>query len=377
MAEPFFDELPDGVCISDARGNILYMNPAAERLLDASAPQMRGRTLCQLLCGRLAVDGAPECASTCELLKPGSPVSGVTFRGSLGPKEVARWSESGVRRDSIWRNLRVRCLKASPSLIGEGKHLTLIEDASVDFELERQKEDWRQMIAHDLRSPLTSIYATIRLLQEAEEAGQPPPTESKELIGAAERSCRKMLELITLYLDVAKLDAGVSEINNEPLRLANAVRGELAEQEAVIRKKKLEVSASVPEGIVVEADADLLSRVVQNVLDNAVKFSPWGGRVEVSARILAGRAELTIQDSGPGIPAEELPLLFDRYHQARARRAGKIQGTGLGLTFCREALKIMRGSIAVESAPGEGARFLLVLPLAGPGREPASRGEDA
>jgi signal transduction histidine kinase len=372
MVEAFFDELPDGICISDARGSILYLNPAAERLLDLSNPRTQGRKLCEVLCGRLAVDGAPECATTCELLRPGSTAEAVTFRGNYGPREIATWNGSGVHRRAIWKNLRVRCLKASPSLIGEGKHLTLIEDVTVDFELERQKEDWRQMIAHDLRSPLTSIYATIRLFQESQDTDQPLPAESGELINAAERSSRKMLELITLYLDVAKLDAGVAEIHNAPIRLADAVRGEIAAQEAVARGKKQEIILTVPSEIVVEADPDLLSRVVQNVLDNAVKFTPWGGRVECSARVQGGQAELSIKDSGPGIAAEELPLLFDRYHQARARRAGKIQGTGLGLTFCREALKIMRGSIVVGSKLSEGTVFTIRLPLASPEKVPVS-----
>ena len=362
MIETFFDELSDGVCLSDARGNILYANPAAKNLLDISGPPVQAKTLCEVLCSHLAAAGASECASTCELLKPRSPTRAVTFRGDYGPKEIATWRDFTVQRRSVWKNLRVRCLKASPSLIGEGKHLTLIEDVSVDVEMERQKEDWRQMIAHDLRSPLTSIYAAIRLFQES--AGRPLAAGSGELIGAAERSCRKMLELITLYLDVARLDAGVAETKPAPIRLADALRAEIAEQDARAREKNLEVSLTAPDEIVVEADADLLSRVVQNVLDNAVKFSPWGGRVEVSARVDGEQAALSIKDGGPGIAAEELPLLFDRYHQARARRAGKIQGTGLGLTFCREALKVMRGSIGVDSKLSEGAEFTVRLPLA-------------
>jgi signal transduction histidine kinase len=370
MVEAFFDELPDGVCMTDAQGVILYMNPAAERLMDVPFARTAGRSLCGLLCGHLAVDGRTECASTCELLKPGSKAEAATFRGSCGPKEVATWKDFKVQRRSVWKNFRVRCLKSSGSLIGEGKHLAIIEDVSADVELEKQKEDWRQMIAHDLRSPLTSVYATIRIVQDA--AGR-LPEGSEKIVDAAERSCRKMLELINLYLDVAKLDAGAAEVKHVPISLAETVKGEIAALEAVARSKSLEILASVPEDIIVEGDPDLLSRVVQNVLDNAVKFTPWGGRVALNARAEGGVAELSIKDSGPGIPPEELPLLFDRYHQARARRAGKIQGTGLGLTFCREALKIMRGNIAAASG-GEGTEFSIRLPLAEHGKLPAPKG---
>jgi signal transduction histidine kinase len=370
MVEALFDELADGICISDANGGLRYLNPAAERLLDMTMARAHGRTLCEILCGHLAVGGASECASTCELLRPGSTAEAATFRGSYGPKEIASWKDFKVQRRSVWKNLRVRCLKSSSSLVGEGKHLTIIEDTSADLELERQKEDWRQMIAHDLRSPLTNIYATIRIFQDAE--GGPLPAGSEKLVAAAERSSRKMLELINLYLDVAKLDAGVAEIKHVPVRMADTVRAEISEQAAVARGKKLALSSSVPEDLFVEADPDLLSRVVQNILDNAVKFTPPGGRVEVTARADGGQGVLAVKDSGAGIAAEELPLLFDRYHQARARRAGKLQGTGLGLTFCREALKVMGGSISVASNPKEGTEFVIRLPLAAQGKNPAS-----
>ncbi|MFI5349134.1 MAG: ATP-binding protein [Elusimicrobiota bacterium] len=362
MSQELFDLLSDGICVSDPTGKILYANPAAARFFGVSHARVKGKRLCEVLCGHLAQGGAPECASTCELLKPGSNADTVTFRGNFGPQETASWKDFAVHRRYTWKPLRVRCLKPPPSFGGEGRHLTLIEDASADVEIERQREDWRQMIAHDLRSPLSNIYATICVAQEA--AGGPMPAGSRELIEAAARSCKKMLELITLYLDVAKLDAGVEEVKPAPLFLAKAVREEVAEQEPAMRGKQQEVAVAVPEEILVEADADLLSRVVQNVLDNAVKFTPAGGRIELSARVQGSEAELSIKDSGLGIPAEELPLLFDRYHQARARRAGRLQGTGLGLTFCKEALKIMRGGIDVESKPNEGTKFFIRLPLA-------------
>lgn len=361
MLETFFDELTDGICLTEGRGRIVYINPAAERLLDTTLERSAGTSLCSLLCGHLATGDSSECVSTCELLRPGSGAEAVTFRGAYGPKEVATWKDFKVQRRSIWKSLRVRCMKALPALTGKGRHLTVIEDVSAELELEHQKEDWRQMIAHDLRSPLTNVYAAIRLVQDA---GGAPPEGLDKIIDAAERSCRRMIRLITLYLDVARLDAGAVELRPAAIGLAEAVRAEMAAQATAVRDKKLEIAADVPAGLRVEADPELLSRVIQNVLDNAVKFSPMGGVVAVSARADAGQAELTVKDSGPGIPPEELPKVFDRFHQARARRLGKLQGTGLGLAFCRESLKLMGGGIAASSKPGEGAAFSIRLPLA-------------
>lgn len=357
MVEAFFDELADGICNSDARGNILYLNPAARHMLGLTDSGV-GRTLCAVLCGHLAAAGESECASTCRLLRPGSEGEAVTFQGNYGPHEVATWTNFRIRRQSVWKHLRVRCMKASASLVGEGKHLTIIEDVTADMELEKHKEEWRQMIAHDLRSPLTSVCATIRLLRES---GGIPPEGGVKLVEAAERSCGKMLELLNLYLDVAKLDAGAAEARLVPVRLADVVRAEISAQEAAARAKKLEITSAVPEDLVVAADPDLLGRVVQNVLDNAVKFTDFGGGVALAARREGGLAALMIADGGPGIAAEGLPQLFDRYHQASVR-PGALRGTGLGLAFCREALQLMGGSIEAASKPGEGAVFTVRLP---------------
>ncbi len=362
MDVAFLDEWPDGICMSDAQGDILYSNRVAEAILDVSHGAARGERLCELLCGHLAVGGARECASACELLKPGFSGKEVILRGSYGPKYIATWTDFNVKRRSVWKNLRVRCFKPFPPLAGEGKHLTIIEDCSAEVEIEKEKEEWRQKIAHDLRSPLTNIYATINLFKG--NAGRSLPEGSFELIEAAERSCRKILEMITLYLHVSQLDAGVVEIRRAPIRLTDLVRTEIAAQKATARVKRLEIFLAAPEEIVVEADSELLSRVVQNVLDNAVKFTPPGGRVVLSARVDGDQAELSIKDTGRGISPERLPFLFERSRRARAPRPDDNQGAGLGLFFCREALRKMRGGIAASSKLGEGAEFVICLPLA-------------
>lgn len=138
MLESLFDELTDGICLTEGQGRLVYMNPAAERLLDATLERSAAASLCSLLCGHLATDSASECASGCELRRPDSGAEAVTFRGAYGPKEVATWKDFKVQRRSIWKNLCVRCMKAPPAPTGEERRLTIIEDVSA--ELERRKE---------------------------------------------------------------------------------------------------------------------------------------------------------------------------------------------------------------------------------------------
>jgi signal transduction histidine kinase len=242
------------------------------------------------------------------------------------------------------------------------KRLTIIEDATAERDLERHKEDWRNMIAHDLRNPLTNIFGTLRLLEDETPEGTFSPEETR-MLGAAVRACRRMLELLNLYLDVAKLDAGLMTPHEEDVDLAELAKRAADEQEVAAREKGVALVASVAPGTAARADAALLSRVVQNLLGNALKFTGKGGRVEIAARRTAdGGVELCVTDNGRGIPAEDFPRIFDRFYQSESRHAGRTEGTGLGLTFCREAVMAMKGRIYVQSIPGLGTQFVISLP---------------
>lgn len=369
MIDKIFDALPDGICITDEAGSVLYMNPAAERLLEVPAMAAAGRPLCDTLCGHLAADGKSECATDCPVRGEHAPARSVTLSGRYQAPVSFAWSESRIQRRARMKNLRVRCLKTHGSLPGEGerRNVTLIEDATAERELEREleqhKEDWRSMIAHDLRSPLTSVYATLRMLEDAQDDGRPEAPDP-QLLDISVRSCRKMLELLDLYLDVAKLDAGLMPVQIEALDLSELVRGCIEEQAALAREKRIKVLASLSEHAALLGDAALLARVLQNVLNNALKYTPEGGQVTIKAIEEDGKVAISVHDNGPGIPPADLPLIFDRFHQAAARRSGGVQGTGLGLAFCREALKAMKGEISVSSPPRRGAEFTIRVPSA-------------
>lgn len=358
-----FEGLSDGVCVSDDTGRLLYMNPAAERLLDISLAQAGDLRLCDLLCGHISNDACSDCAATCALLvDPAAKTT--TIEGRLAQLPSFAWREGRIVRNDRSRALRVRCLTAETPWLGRArpaKHLTLIEDVGDRATLDAEREDWRNMIAHDLRNPLSVVYGALLSLQEA------PAADAKgELLEAAVRNCRRMTDLLDLYLDVAKLDAGLMPASVEPVDLGEAARAVVEQQAPLARSRGVRLESSVPEGIRAAADPALLARVLQNLVDNALKFTPSGGWVELGAeRGPSPMVRLTVTDTGAGIAPQELPLLFDRYHQAAARRAGRSQGTGLGLAFCRQALKAMKGRIAVDSEPGEGSRFTVELPRAG------------
>lgn len=343
---------------------ILYLNPAAERLLAVPLKQAREHSLCRLLCGHISTPDCADCVTRCALRDPVGTKKAVTFEGHY---DRGKFGRRGTKIDTIGRSreLHVRCLRSAPwpnsSLPDQ---LTIIEDVSARENMEKEREDWRNMIAHDLRSPLSCIYSSLRLTQENIESGSPEKPDA-QMIGIGVSNCRRMMSLLDLYLDVSKLDAECMRTEINELDFTGIVLRCVEEQSPLARERRIAVAVNVPPGLKVMADAELLPRVVQNLIGNALKFTPEGGRVELSADVRGRNAvQFSVADTGPGIARKEIPRLFDRYHQAKARREGKIKGTGLGLAFCRKALAVMKGDIRVKSKLGEGARFIISIPAA-------------
>ncbi|MBI3553394.1 MAG: PAS domain-containing sensor histidine kinase [Elusimicrobia bacterium] len=370
LLDPLFQGLGDGICVTGADGAILYMNAAACALLGVPGGRWPALSLCELLCGNLEGAGGRDFAAACPLRKSPCAVPGVTFAGRYGHHVSYDWTGFRIRKQEKWVYLKLRCMRMPTDLFGPDgeKRFIVIQDATAETELQQNKEDWRNMVAHDLRSPLTNIYGTLRVLEDLPE-GRPLGESDKKLIEIGSRGCRRMLELVELYLDIAKLDAALMPVSLQPVGLHDAVRECVEQQQPLARERRIEIDIDVPRHLEALADKELLARVLDNLLNNALKFSPEGGTIEVAARLeTGGRAALSVKDHGPGIAADDIPLMFDRFHQARARRAGRTQGTGLGLTFCKEAVRVMHGEIGVSSAPGIGSEFTIRLgtPVAAP-----------
>jgi signal transduction histidine kinase len=358
VLEAIFGALTDGVCLSDG-GRVTYLNPAAERLLGARPGARRDESACDMICGRLSAAGEAECASGCPLRDPAEPQQSVTFSGRHEAPPVYSWRELDVQRVARTRSLRVRCLRLEgTNPVGkEGLHLTLIEDASAEQELEARKEDWRSMVVHDLRAPLANVYGALRTVQDG------PGERDADALDIATRNCRRVMGLLDVYLDMAKIDAGRMSVKTAEVDVGACARTAVEELSYLARERSIRAVVDVAPGLRALADAGLLARVLQNLLHNAYKFSPNGGVVRVSAQAdEPGRAVLTVRNDGPLLTPEELPALFKRFSRGAAGATGR--GTGLGLAFCREALRAMGGEVAVASGPETGTVFTVVLPRA-------------
>lgn len=369
-----FDHFPDGVCLADAKGDVLYMNPAASSILGVRNDHRQVTNACGLLCGNLQLASGKDAKCDCALRQSNATAS-VTFQGRLGSRPNFNWRDERIQRNQSWWDLRVRCVRVWMPIdkrAGEDEelHLIIIEDATTAAALRRHREDWRTMVAHDLRQPLTAVFSALKLLEAIHPLVRPGAGgRESAVVATGLRSCRKMIELLDLYLDVARIDAGARPTKNEPTSVENVLNDVVDEAMGRASGAGVSMELDAHKEIFAAADAELFRRVISNLVDNAIKYNVKGGSVIVKAWQEEQAVCVSVKDTGRGIESGVLPHIFDRYYQAEARRAGRIQGTGLGLTFVQEAVKAMGGSVSVESEAGKGSTFVVTLKAAPPSVE--------
>lgn len=248
--------------------------------------------------------------------------------------------------------------------------LLLFRDLTEEIELDRLREDMTNMLVHDLRSPLSMVIGGLKLLPEAYELRD--PDRFQQILTMAHNSSDRILTLIDQLLDISQLERGQLPLRLEAVEieaLLREIRGRFAPT-AASDQITLMVAAdsNLPEAYV---DRALILRVLSNLVDNALKFTPDGGRVQLWARrdreagpnmLLVG-----VRDTGAGIPPEYQERVFEKFQQIPSTR-GRRRGTGLGLSFCKLVVEAHGGRIWVESKLGEGSTFLITLPLTYPGK---------
>jgi len=210
-------------------------------------------------------------------------------------------------------------------------------------------------VAHDLRTPLTRLRGVAELALQGE-----PNTQAYRdaLLDAMEESDRVLTMLNTL-MDISEAETGLMKLDLQPVRLDEVVRDAIELFEFVAQEKQITVT-TVASDLVVRADRNRLQQVLVNLLDNAIKYSASGGRVEISAEPRADEWVITVRDTGTGIPDEEIPRIWERLYRGDKSRSQR--GLGLGLSLVRAIINAHGGSIEVRSTVGKGSSFVIHLP---------------
>ena len=336
--QELFQDSIDPILISDQQGNILEANRQAEIFTGFDKDSLLTKAIN-------------------ELLANDQEFSGIDYE-EMTPGEI-RSIEAGLI-NSQGSQIPVRLFVRTVD-VEQGENLQwLVRDISERMKLDRLREDLISMIYHDLRSPLANIVSSLDVFNAMLPHDGDPAYRS--LLNIALRSTERIQRLTNSLLDISRLETGQPVVNLFSTSPVQLVADSVEAVSPVAESKNQIINIKIPpKSPPIMVDADMIRRVLINLLENAVKYSPPDGEISVGAEIKSEFAYIWVQDSGPGIPDEEREHIFDKF--TRLNPKGSQKGFGLGLAYCRLAIEGHRGKIWVESEPGKGSRFCFTLPL--------------
>jgi two-component system sensor histidine kinase GlrK len=257
-------------------------------------------------------------------------------------------------------NFEGKLLVRSPPEIGE---LAAAINSMCEklLELDRLKADFFASMSHELRTPLTSIKEGTGLLLDG--VGGEITEKQRKLLGILAEESNRLITVVNSLLDLSKMEAGMMTYDFELTHVDALIKRAVSEITPLVEAKEItlenELDDTVPP---LRIDPERTLQVLRNLLGNAVKFTPRGGRVQIAAQPSNGKVAISVTDSGPGIPAESLTSIFEKFNQGSRQTRHMPQGTGLGLAIAKNIITAHGGKIWAESEPGKGSTFTFVLP---------------
>ena len=377
------ESAPDAIVTIDEHSTILSANHATERIFGWNAEELIGRPLTMLMPERMR---AKHQAGMARYLRSGTrkldwraiPLPALTKDGREFPIEVSfgelvedgRHIFSGIMRDVSERETqRLLLEKTTADLeraladlevrVREAEEARNVADAA-----NAAKAEFLRTMSHELRTPLNAIGGFVELLELGVHG---PVSEEQQADLERIRSAQaRLLSLINDILSFAKLEQGEIRYDIRAVPLEDVLCATRAMVEPQLRAKQItfECDERSANGMQICADPDKLEQILLNLLSNALKFTPKGGRIEVRASASDGMVRITVRDTGPGIPRDHLKAVFEPFVQVDSTLTRTHEGTGLGLSISRELAQAMGGMLTVESEEGTGAAFTLSLPAA-------------
>ncbi len=343
MAEIILQSITDGVYTLDKDGCVTSINMAASNILGVSPQQAIGRP-CREVISHSDEEFMILCGGECPI-------------GSTLLNEVPSRAELILRRGDKEIPLLVSC---SPLLDPKGEPIGAVHvfrDITKEKEIDRMKTDFVRAVSHEFRTPLSAIVGMTEMLLGEEVKGE----RSKEYLKTIYQEGQRLSHMVSDLLDIAKIERGkiaLKEVDIDPVKLIEASVQPFI---SMAKEKNIELSYNVEDGTPeLKGDADFLKQVIINLISNAMIYSDSGAKVWINIKPVDNTVEISVKDTGWGIPEDELPHIFKRFYRGRVKE--RIKGTGLGLSLCHEIVKLHGGDIRVVSTVGKGSEFTVIIP---------------
>ena len=335
--------MTSGVMVTNQNLNVVLHNPALMRLMGITeeiknpvpVPRIINdesliNTLHKIQSGACAID-----ESISQEIHAGTRVLRAVSAPALGPDRNVFWTITGA--------------------------VTVFEDITAFKQLDQMKSDFVNMVAHELRSPLVSIRQLLHVLLEG--LAGPLQEKQKDFVGRGTKKIDALLQLINDLLDVAKLEAGRYVQHRLPTDIGRIIEEIVSLMETRAQERGISLTYSCQDLKPIQADPKNIEEIFDNLITNAINYSPEGGRVTITAKGFSEYMEIKVEDTGVGIPSEELPKIFDRFYRVKHPKTRQVTGTGLGLAIVKGVVEAHQGSIDVQSVVGKGTIFRILLPV--------------
>ncbi len=335
------DSAANGIVIADTQGTIIWANPAFYATTGYRPEEAIGQKTSLLKSGK---HDAAFYKNLWDTITAGHTWHGqMTNRRKDGTFYAEEQTIAPVRNEN-----------------GQITHFVAVkQDVSGRAEVEELRDELMHTLVHDLRNPLNSILVSLDMFRLVRVD---LPDVLTDVLEVSRENAWRLLTMVNSILDISKLESGNMPVRRETVELAGLVEQTCHLQSSLAKRNEILLLNNVPYGLpTVEADATLIGRVLQNLLDNAIKFSPQGGNIVVNASIDTEKDAVivSIEDQGPGLTDDMQGRIFQKFSVGHTTRSG----TGLGLVFCRLAVEAHGGKIWVESIPDQGTSFIFTLPL--------------
>jgi len=355
---------------ADVTGLIDVWNPGAEKMLGLTAVQAQGRRYmhefhveAELLVRSKELNYPP--GET--VLNPG--FSALVESARLGKAEVRQWTY--VRADGTTLIVEVAVTRRVDEQGTTVGYIFVATDVTQALEVSRLKDEFVGLISHELRTPLSSILGYLELMRDDED--NPLSDEQVQYLGVAERNAHRLLRLVGDLLFTAQVGSSSFTLDTTSLEVEPIVANSVESAGPNAATAGVTMSfIPADEQITVLGDAQRLGQACDNLISNAIKFTPRGGTVSVGLTLEEGKAVITVRDTGMGIPEEELDQLFARFFRASTATRAAVPGVGLGLSITKAIVVAHLGELDVQSEVGVGTSFILRIPVAGPVAIPLS-----